>query len=383
MTNVWLNNWGSFETGVHLRSDGAVTLTNVSSNGNGNQGFDIITPGAVKFTNGGANGNSHDGIGIEAGGAISLTNIYTGGNGWRDEFGNPDTDGNGIALTSTNALGTAPITITNVTSNHNTLNGVYIDTLGAVTVNTLKVENNTNYGLFLDQTDAPDSLKAITLNLVTASNNGMDGIKVNAKGGITANTFVAHFNRSGSGVVLDNTSGTGSVTLLNTLGNKLNITVANSSSGVAIYSNGAVTINQLESLSNGVDGLDVDNSTSTALVKPAVNLSNIITRYNNQVGIYVHSLGVTTISNSWSISNGWDGIKMDVNNNVNILNTASIMNGYSGIWAINSTGPWKLTLTGSAWFGNLRDVPGVLDPDYDPSRLYKNLELKGNWTVVY
>ena len=353
MTNVNLNNWGSFETGFHLRSDGAITLTNVSSNGNGNQGFDIITPGAVKFTNGWANGNFSDGISIEAGGAISLTNISTNDNGRDPDTGTPINDANGIYLVSTNTLGTAPISLTGVTANHNTLNGVNIDTNGAVTINTLTTNNNADWGLYLDQTGAPDSLKAIALNLLNANGNGLDGVNVQSKGNITVNTFFTTGNDNG--LLLDNRSGTGSVTLLSTLGIKVNVSAANRMGGVAIYSKGAVSVSQLESIGNSQDGLDVDNST-TALLKPAVNLSNVLSRFNLQTGMYVKSSGITTISNSWSVSNSWDGIKVEVNNNVNILNTASINNGYSGIWAKNTTGPWKLTLTGSAWFGNLRDA---------------------------
>ena len=409
MTNVSLNNWGTTETGVYLRSDGTVTLTNVNSNGNGGPGFDIDATGAVKFTQVGGYGNdgygahvvtdgaftvvgstngstwftnnSGTGLLVEAGGAISLTKVYTGDNGWRDEItGDPTTYGNGIYLTSTNALGTAPITLSDVTSNNNTLDGLHIDTNGAVTVNTLKVENNTEYGLYLDQTGAPDSLKAIILNLVTANSNGMDGVYVYGKGNITANTFIVNLNGD-SGMVLDNRNagGTGTVTMLNTLGNKYNVAVANGDVGVFIESKGAVTINQLESIYNTLDGLDIQNNYS---LKPAVTLNNVITRYN-LVGMDVRSDGVVTINTSWSTNNAHDGIAVHTNNNVNILNTASTMNGWSGIWAENTVGTWTLKLTGSAWFGNLRDVPGVLDPDYDPLRLYKNLELKGNWNVVY
>jgi putative surface-exposed virulence protein len=405
MTNVSLNNEGSVETGVYLRSDGGVTLTNVTSSRNGNNGFDIIATGAVKFTLVGSlenNGygaivttpstftiagsptgstwftnNSGTGLYVVSGGAISLTKVFAGNSGGRDEItGDPITYANGIYLVSTNAAGTSPITLNDVTSTYNTLDGLYIDTNGAVSVNTITTNDNDDRGLYLDQTGAPDSLKPITLNLVTAINNGMDGIYVIARGSITANTFTAHLNHSGSGVLFDNTYGTGSVTVLNTLGNKFNVTVGNGSSGVAIYSKGAVTITQLESLGNTVDGLDVDNSTSSALVKPTVSLSNIINHNNIQAGIFVKSNGVTTIHNSLSTSNGWDGIIIEVNSNVNILNTASINNGYSGIWAKNTSGTWKLTLTGSAWFGNLRD---------GASPRNKNLFLTdGNWNpVVY
>jgi len=159
--------------------------------------------------------------------------------------------------------------------------------------------------------------------------------------------------------------------MLNTLGYKTNVMVANGQSGVYISSNGAVTVNQLESIYNTLDGLDVTND-STATVKPAVTLNNIITRYNT-VGLYVKSTGVVTINTSWSTNNTGDGIAVHTNNNVNILNTASIMNDRSGIWVENSAGKPTLKLTGSAWFGNLRN-PVIGD---------KNLLLGGDWFVVY
>ena len=207
--------------GVYLRSHGAITLTNVSSNGNGNQGFDIITPGAVKFTNGWANGNFSDGISIEAGGAISLTNISTNDNGRDPDTGTPINDANGIYLVSTNSLGNSPISLTGVTSNNNTLEGVNIETKGAVTVNTLTTNNNTGWGFYLDQTGAPDSLKAIALNLLNANGNGLDGVNVQSKGNITVNTFFTTGNDNG--LLLDNRSGTGSVTLFSTLGIKVDV----------------------------------------------------------------------------------------------------------------------------------------------------------------
>ena len=399
-TDVGLHNWGTTETGVYLHSDGAVTLTNVTSNGNVGAGFDIDAAGAVKFTLVSGYGNdgygahvvtdstftvvgsttnttsfaynSGTGLYVQAGGAISLTKVSAGDNGWRDEItGDPTTYGNGIYLTSTNTLGTAPITLSDVTSYHNTEDGLYISTNGAVTVNTLKVENNTEYGLYLDQTGAPDSLKAITLNLVTANYNGKDGMYVNGKGSITTNTIWALIN-GGSGAVLLNNNGTstGSVTMLNTLGYKTNVMVGNSESGVFISSYGAVTINQLESSNNILDGLDVTNKSSAA-IKPAVTLNNVITRYNF-VGMDVQSTGVVTINTSWATNNAHDGIAVHVNNNVNILNTASTMNGWSGIWADNSSGTWTLKLTGSAWFGNNRASLG-----------YANLAKTGNWALVY
>ncbi len=414
MTNVNLNNWGTTETGVYLRSDGAVTLTNVTSNGNGNDGFDIQADGAVKFTLVNAYGNdgygayvvtpgtftilssptgiswftdnSDTGLYVEAGGAISLGKVNAMNNGWREEgSGNPVTYAHGIYLENTNGLGASAITLTSVTANHNTMDGIFIDTNGAVTVNTLQVNDNDLYGLYIDQSTAPNSTKAITLNLVTANDNGWDvdningwdGIYVDAKGSIITNSITL-INNAASGAVFFNRydGATGTVTMLNTLGSKVNVVVSNGhsngmGSGVSIISNGAVTISQLESIMNALNGLDVNNQ-STGIIKPAVTLNNVITRFNI-VGLSVKSSGVVTINTSWATNNTQDGIYIDTDNHVNILNTASVMNNWTGIFVYNSGGPFTLKLTGSAWFGNLRDDPY---PD-------TNLMKIGVWTVVY
>ena len=414
-TNVGLHNWGTASAGMVLRSDGAVTLTNVSSNGNADNGIDIDADGAVKFTevNGygnlgygayvitlstftvvGSSNNStwftnnlNDGLYVDAVGAISLTKVYTGENGFDRDTGDYTESANGIRLISSNTLGTAPISLTDVTSNHNTADGLRIETLGAVTFNTLTTKDNTQYGIYIDQ-DALDSTKAITLNLVTVENNGFDsgytngwdGLYVIGKGSITVNTLRV-VNNAGIGAVLINDDGTGSVTLLNTLGNKYNVVIGNGRgyngdqqrTGMFISSKGAVTINQLETIYNSGDGLVVYNDT-TAVIKPAVKLTNVISRFN-LVGMYVYSTGVVTIDKSWATDNGQDGISVHTNNHVNILNTASLMNNWTGIWVESDSGKWKLTLTGSAWFGNLRNDPDPAD---------RNLLLWGDWDpIVY
>ncbi|NTW08114.1 MAG: hypothetical protein HGA28_00920 [Anaerolineaceae bacterium] len=379
-------------TGVLLISHGAITLTNVISDENGNAGIDIDTSGAVKFTQVSAYSNigsgasvitpgtftilasttdsswftrnSSTGLYVKAGGAISISKVVAGENG-----------GYGIDLWSTNASGTAPITLSNVTSHGNSGIGLNILTKGAVTGTTLTVNFNDEYGMYLDQTEALDSSKAIILNLVSASNNYYDGVYVNAMGSITTNTIWAMWNGlsgsgTGVGLVNRNPNSTGSVTMLNSLGYKTNFMIRNADSGVYISSFGTVNISQLESIWNSGDGLDIVNANTT--LKPAVTLNNVITR-NNHIGIDLESSGVVTINTSWSTNNSEDGIRLLVSNNVNILNTASTMNRFSGIWANNNgIGTLTLKLTGSAWFGNNRADLG-----------YANLARTGNWTIVY
>ena len=88
--------------------------------------------------------------------------------------------------------------------------------------------------------------------------------------------------------------------MLNTLGYKTNVFVNNGYSnnmgvGVSIYSNGAVTINHLETIYNALDGLDIWNNNDT--LKPVVTAKQRHHPYN-LVGMDVRSSGVVTINNS-------------------------------------------------------------------------------------
>ena len=160
--------------GAYVKTGGTFTIVGTTSGWNW-------------FTN-----NTTTGLHVEAGGAISLTKLYIGDNGL-----------DGIYLTNT--LGTAPITLTDVTSNHNTMSGLRLYTKGAVTVNTLTTNDNTEWGFHLDQTGATDSLKPIILNKVIANKNGENGIIVDAMGSITTNFLTANNNQY-NGVYLKNTN---------------------------------------------------------------------------------------------------------------------------------------------------------------------------------
>jgi hypothetical protein len=435
----WGQSLGFENPGITLLSRGAVTLTNVSSDNNFGDGINIHTQGAVIFKGAWANNNwgevgsgkgygayvvtsmgtftlnapssgingfsenDLDGLYVEAGGRIILTRIFANGNGWQDEYGVIQTEGNGITLDSTNDLGTAPITLTEVTTNGNTQYGLDLYTKSAVTVSNLQSNDNIEYGVFIDQSDATDSLKPIILNKITASNNGMDGIHVDSMGSIMTNGIRAYSNEH-SGMVLDNayTNSAGTITILNSLGRNMiyvngqsctsgGCTPNTDAAGVKLLSNGAVTVVQLESGYNYGQGLWVDNSGSAAQIKPAVTLNSILTRgnfYNGSGvevdnrenwghGMVVKSSGVITINNSWSVSNQGDGLRITSNANVFINNSTFIGNNNAGIWTADSTGTPTLKLTGTTWFGNLRHfspIPGLDVPTGD-----RNLWLGTGW----
>ena len=114
--------------------------------------------------------------------------------------------------------------ISEVFGNHNTFTGVQVDTKGAVTLTNIQANDNRYYGLYVDQSDATDSLKPIILNKIIASNKGLDGIHVDSLGSITTNGIRAYSNEH-SGMVLNNanTNSTGTITMLNTLGQNMTL----------------------------------------------------------------------------------------------------------------------------------------------------------------
>ena len=385
-TDVNVNGYGSDQTGIYLRSKGAVTLKNVTSNGNGGSGLDISTLGAVSFTNVDAwdntgygayvltpgtfttvaplvgynnyGNNLYTGLYVEAGGKVTLTKVSSSNNGWRDELtGDPVSFGDGIYILSTNTIGTAPFVFTDIYSDGNTLNGTYVFNRGAVTITNLQGNNNTLYGLYIDQSSALNSLSPILLNKITVNGNGMDGMYVYAKGAITVNKFAAGFNGgTGANLLNDIAGSTGTVTILNTLGG--NSAWVNGGTGVNIQSNGAVNVTGLETVYNGVDGLDVHNNYTAST--PLVTLNSIISRYNTGMGIYVGSKGIVTLNIAWSVGNGLDGIHVETANNVSLNNASAIGNDWAGIY-VDTTPTSTLKLTNSTWFGNLRNDPNAGD----------------------
>jgi hypothetical protein len=355
--------------GAYVDTDGAFTLNTLSGAENWFQWNDL------------------DGLHVEAGGKITLASVEAVENGWwADDRRSVNTNANGIALISTNLTGTAPIVLSNITVTSNSQNGLYIDTNGAVTVTTLKSNGNFQNGVYIDQLDATDSLKAILLNKVTANSNYGDGVYVNAMGSITTNGIYNRYNEHSGLVLLNNNQNsvngvysTGAITLLNTLGQNLLVlngqtcisglcTPNTGAAGVILKSYGAVTISQLETIGNYGQGLQVDNTNSRALLKPAITLNSVISRgtmYNGSGsdpsnrgnwgnGMVVKSSGVVTINNSWSAKNQGDGLRITTNANVFINNSTFIWNDNAGIWTADATGTPTIKLTDSSWFGNLR-----------------------------
>ncbi len=365
------------DTGIAIETLGAVTFKNVDAIGNDGYGASVTTSGAFITllpvgTANSFNENALDGLKVNAGGLITLNRVEAEYNGTRDGFGDPVTFAYGVILNnSSNGTGLVPVVINDLTADGNTLDGSNILTTSAITLTNITANDNNQFGVHAQQLPAISStlFPIVTLTNISVGNNVFDGIYVDARGSIVAGKLNAYSNLD-SGIVLSNTGGKGSVTILNTLGaNSALFNGADSGVGLFISSNGIVTVTGFDVSGNDSDGLVVNNS--TAPIVSAVNLSNIVTRNNNGTGIAAISTGIVTINNSLSINNTEHGISVLSHSNTFINNTASINNDRAGIY-VDLDDTDTLKLTNSTWFGNLQDP--VLNDD--------NLMYDCNLTIV-
>ena len=301
-------------------------------------------------------GNGSDGLYVYSNGKITLGKVRANDNGPRDEDGNPIGDAYGIYLdNSGNSAGTGLITLTNIETINNTLDGMSVFTKSGITATTIVSRYNTGNGVWMSQIAGPAIVPVLTLSDISVDSNGSDGLLVDALGNIVVNKVVAVGN-GGGGVDLSNTSGKGTVTLLNSKGT--NFALYNGGTGVLIASNGTVTVTGLEVVGNSISGIDIDNT--GALLPAAVTLNSVYARSNGLFGNWLKSDSVVTVNNSCSIGNGYSGFDIWTSNNVFINNSSALNNNWTGFYIeLNRMGDGSLgftaKLTNSTWYGNLRN----------------------------
>ncbi len=258
----------------------SITLTNLDINGNAT-GIDLFTRGAVSIKNFKSNGNSVDGVYIESSGtgAITLTNAtavfnetgYNGGYGYyilsngAITITNLDSWDNGLMggyIDNSTASAAAAVTINTLAPVNyyngywgNGLGGLFINSRGAVTISRIGANNNYRFGAEIH--NIPPGIVAgvpVTISNSTFYENYENGLVVNSKGLITLTNVAAQYN-DGIGVELNNQvpGATGGVTI-NATANNGNAFIGNTLEGLAIYTNGAVTITNIYANDNGYSG---------------------------------------------------------------------------------------------------------------------------------
>jgi hypothetical protein len=352
---VWNNMTGELIS-LDINASGDVILQRVNGYGSDiSYGIQVVSGGKVTLTNIIAQNNDDAGIYVDAAGAISLTGMTAQYNG-----------STGAVLYNGHVGSTAGVTVASSTFYYNYGSspnaGLFIQTNGTVLLNQVSATVNSGYGTYI--TIPTSATATVTVNKSNFNNNSVDGLFVQNSGNITVNGITANNNTGAlaNGVTLNNSTGTGTVSVLATLG--ANTFNGNRQHGLAITSSNAVVINNATATAN-MDGVGIGvNTTSAAAGKGTVTVTGAIVKLNEQPGIAINSNGAVTLSSIECISNGtanpgYAGIDISTTGGYNVLVQNSVVsgNGKEGVRA--DPGGAKLTIKKTFYMGNGRYVMGT------------------------
>ena len=287
------------DDGLRVFSKGAITLNGLTANGNGlahdpdpntnphSSGFGVYVDNTYSGTAVGQNvtltgtdvfnNNWLDGLDIYSYGIIALNGVTASDNGQGDYDGygsgawldNCNSKDGGITCQTVTPK-TVTLTGNNQFSNNNGNDGLDVFSKGAITVNNVNADNNGNYGAFLEN-DFTGALGGVSVNntavyLPSFNDNGNNGLEVYSLGTITVMDLDATGNNSGDGVYLDNSNGSGNVSLGTARVGWSNDLSSNWVTGLEVYSNGSVTLTNIEAENNELSFLPLPNRRATACI---------------------------------------------------------------------------------------------------------------------
>jgi hypothetical protein len=358
---VFNNNLGH---GLEIYVTGPVVLTNITAEGNTNNGAYVANHyGLAKplvtvnttgtFTNIFSN-NGMTGLRVDSFGAISVSHSTANGNATTGYYG----------FDLSTVTGTA--SLVNVTANENDT-GLRVFNQVDITLDMVNALNNTNSGAIINIT--PGLKKPVTITRSNFNGNqNLRGLLVNTDGAIILNHVTANGNGA-YGALLDNSVGTGNVNILNTLGaNIFNDNLLGD--GLQVISKGNIVVNGITANNNNGDGAELDayasgNGSGTVTVTGGLFKYNYGNGSHAQMaGLFVYSKNLVSITKVQSFmngasTNGYGTYVESYGHNLSITNSAFIGNHDSGILA--AVGGGTLTLTNTTYFGNCTGTGSILD----------------------
>jgi hypothetical protein len=349
--------------GLEVYSFGAITLSNVTASYNW---YDAATGAGVYLDNktgatlakpvllSGVNSffwNNAQGLYILSLGTVTLNKINATSNGAAGVFVN-----NMASPTLSGVTGLGYLTALN-----NSGSGLEVYSFGAVKFSTLTIKNNSGgYGAFIGNLTPTQTPKPVT---ITGTNlfgyNKWEGLAVISDGAVTLSNITAVYNghpNNRSGVLIQNTGNPNFPQNVTISG--YNVFSNNSKHGLEVHSYGAITLSNVTAEYNFYDAFDgagvyLDNKTGANLARP-VTLSGVNTfNYNDDQGLYIVSLGAVTLSKITAKFNSVDGADgVYVNNmNAHFQSKISVL-GY-GLFENNSQDGVDLNSNGAISLANV------------------------------
>ncbi len=325
--NTFENNYGS---GLVINSYGAITIANLTANNNVTNsvvpGFGAYLnnaggalPKAVSltgnntFNQNGEVGHSNSGIGLQiiSLGGVTLNNVKAENNiGGYGAYLNNQLPGAVGGITLNNSTGFVP------SFSYNGNSGLIMLSYGAILIKNINASGNDGYGALIQNQQAISS-KTVTLSGSGVFNgNTIIGLQIDSKGAITVNNITANANQGNFGAALSNTSSTlaipQSVTMKGT--NEFN---GNSLSGLSVNTYGAILLNNLTADNNGADGLNIEHHSGYFLTPITItgygrfnNNSSAVPGDDFTSGLIIYTNGVITLNNITANNNSNIGVKL-------------------------------------------------------------------------
>lgn len=334
---------GNDNSGLEVDTLGAITISNLTSiYNNGDGAFlnnSLGTVGGITIK-GYANTSYNTGSGIVAysNGAVSFINVTADFNA----------TGNGVEIANDTANPLKPVNVTITgtnTFNGNGTDGLNILTYGTVTLTNITAnENATGFGATIDNGQG-SLVRTVTLNgNNTFNSNNADGLQIYSLGAIKVNNVMSNYNTDG-GIELDNQNGIVSAITITGFG----IFNDNGGDGAYLHSNGAITIANITANNNTGNGVEINNfNNTTASTFSNVTLTGVNTFNGNGLdGISITSDGIVTTNNITANDNEAYGTFINnVGNAKNIvMNGVNMFNNNDGTAGLSFTSGGAVTLT--------------------------------------
>ncbi len=299
--------------GLVIGARGPVSLSNVEASRNtGNGGFIYNFAGGpadLKITNSYFDFNKDDGTGggygvyVESMGNITLNGGRANGNFL---FGSKLDNQRGGAFLIKN------ITISKFEFNNNETDfGLEAHANGTITITSIKADDNDTFGAHLDNRLDDPLLKDSGLGVVvkTSSFNSNDagiGLEIQTAGSVLLDGVTANGNTGSEGIKVTSTP-----ILLSIKPVTVNRSSANSNSldGLKVDAVGLITLNGITANGNKLSGAVLDNSSATTTNKPGITILATLGANNfngNRQGLTINSRGpvaLTSVSANFSTHN--------------------------------------------------------------------------------
>jgi hypothetical protein len=304
--------------GLRVTSEGAVTLTNLTTNDNGGRGTSIDNQDSVlpaKVTISGTNffnNNQEMGLAVFTKGAITTNNITAIYNGYTG-------DRNGVYLSNADDI-TMPQNVTmNGTNvfNWNSSSGLSIGSYGTVTLsnvtawaNGLDVVDNTGHGVYIDNMYAATPKGVTIKGTSTFQGNERSGLTIYSAGPVSLNNISASYNAGGFGAYVENNSAFQSPVKITGYG----LFDQNGMDGLYILSSGPITTNNVSASENSGNGAFLS---TTGITRPqAINMKGSNSFAGNgdastESGLIVSADGNITVNNLVASENYYMGASLD------------------------------------------------------------------------